>query len=71
MTKGALAKLLQLPADERADLAGGLWDSLRRDQLPVTAEECGLIDERLAEAERNPESTLPWSEVRAELWPKA
>lgn len=64
MTKSEVEKLLDLPAQERADLAALLWDSIARAPL-VTDEERALIDERLEQVER--EGTIPWEEVRERL----
>jgi hypothetical protein len=35
--------------------------------IPVTAENRALIDERLAEAEKSPDDQHPWEEVRVHL----
>jgi hypothetical protein len=36
-----------------------------------TDEERRMIDEALADLERNPESSRSWDEVREELWPRS
>lgn len=66
-----LAELLKLPADERAELAIALWESLsdeeRHAELELSAEQRAELDRRLAEDEADPGSAIPWSEVRRKL----
>jgi putative addiction module component (TIGR02574 family) len=66
-----LADLLKLPADERAELAMALWDSLsdkeRETELELTAEQRAELDRRWADHLANPESAIPWEEVRRRL----
>jgi hypothetical protein len=38
-------------------------------EVPASAEELALIDERIREHEADPDDVVPWEEVRAELWP--
>jgi hypothetical protein len=37
------------------------------EDLPVSAEERALLDERLADCEANPDDQCPWPEVKARL----
>lgn len=71
MASSNLAALLKLPADERAELAMALWESLddqeRESELELTAEQEAEIDRRWAEHVANPESSIPWEEVRRTL----
>lgn len=69
MTRAEVEKLLELPAEERAELASTLWESLEHEPLPLTDQEKALLDERLVEAERDPDAWIPWDQVKAELWP--
>jgi putative addiction module component (TIGR02574 family) len=66
-----LSELLKLPADDRAELAMALWESLSGDEretaLELTAEQRAELDRRWAEHLRNPGSAVPWSEVRRKL----
>src|SRR5690242_5036046 len=60
--------LLKLSAANRADLAMALWESLS-DQEKDTAGELSddektELDRRWAEHVANPESAIPWTEVR-------
>ena len=65
-----MKELLHLPVGERAELARLLWQSLEQErEVLLTAEDKTVIEERLAEMERNPDAGIPWEEVRAELWP--
>ena len=66
-----LSELLKLSADDRAELAMALWESLSGDEretaLEPTAEQRAELDRRWAEHLRNPGSAVPWSEVRRKL----
>ena len=66
-----LRSLLRLPADERAELAMALWDSLDGERrgpafelAPELAEE---LDRRVAEHVADPASAIPWPDVRRKL----
>jgi putative addiction module component (TIGR02574 family) len=71
MPSSNLAALLKLPADERAELAMALWDSLtdreRESELELTAEQQAELDRRWADHLVNPESAILWEEVRRKL----
>ena len=63
--------LLKLCAADRAELAMALWESLSAEQRDAAT---GLSDERKAELDRrwsehlaNPESAIPWEDVRRKL----
>ena len=69
MPSSNLANLLKLPADERAELAMALWDSLtdhERDSA-LSSEQKAELDRRWADHLANPESAIPWEEVRRKL----
>ena len=69
MNKALLDELMQLPANERAEIALELWDSVEENDLPpLTPEQMDEIDRRIAEHERDPSRPIPWEEVRARLW---
>jgi putative addiction module component (TIGR02574 family) len=70
MNKDALLKeLMQLSVEERLELVQDLWDSIPdQDFPPLSEEQMAELDRRLAEHESNPESALPWEEVKAHLW---
>jgi putative addiction module component (TIGR02574 family) len=71
MASSPLSQLLKLPAEDRADLAIALWDSLsdseRQSAFDLTDEQRAELDRRWAEHVEHPESAIPWSEVRRKL----
>ena len=71
MESGTLSQLLKLSADDRAELAMALWvslsDSEREKEIALTDVQAAEIDRRWAEHLANPESAIPWSEVRRKL----
>jgi putative addiction module component (TIGR02574 family) len=73
MTKADLTRLaLELPIDERLDLAQTLWDSASPpDDFRLTPELRDLLDARLLEAEANPDTDITWEEMKARLLRRA
>jgi putative addiction module component (TIGR02574 family) len=71
MESSPLSQLLKLPADDRAELAMALWESLsdseRDAELALTDAQAADIDRRWAEHLANPGSAVPWAEVRRKL----
>jgi putative addiction module component (TIGR02574 family) len=69
MTKADLTRLaLELPIDQRLDLAQTLWDSASPpEDFTLTPELKGLLDARLLEAEANPDTGVTWAEMKARL----
>ena len=67
MNGDLLAEVLKLSPSERLVLIDALWDTLSEDDIPVTPEERALLDERLADLERNPGAQSSWPEVKARL----
>ena len=71
MASSPLAQLLKLPAGDRAELAIALWESLsdseREGAFDLTDEQRAELDRRWAEHIKNPDSAIPWSEVRRKL----
>ena len=71
MLRDTLAKLLELPATERVDIAMALWDSLtpaeQEAEFDLTAEQRAELDRRLAEHIADPASAVSWEEVRRKL----
>jgi putative addiction module component (TIGR02574 family) len=61
----------ELSIAERLQLVEDLWDSIAQDanaeSLPVTDQEKALLDERLAELERDPDAGASWDEVKARI----
>ncbi len=75
MKSTELQKLLDLPVAERMELAQILWESVEPEDevrfLSIPDWQRRILDERLADIERNPADEQTWEEVKAELWPKA
>ena len=67
MNGDLLAEALKLSPNDRLELIEALWDTLAEDDIPVTPEERALLDERLADLERNPDAQSSWPEVKARL----
>ena len=69
MTNVDMDAIRRLSVPDRVRLAQDIWDSLRPtvNELPLTAEQAGLIDERLDEHERDPASAVPWQDVKSRL----
>jgi putative addiction module component (TIGR02574 family) len=71
MRANPLFDFSRLTAAERIELAQDLWDSLAPEEidaeLPLDDEQRAELDRRLEDLERNPDSAIPWEQVRAEL----
>ncbi|HEX9668273.1 MAG TPA: addiction module protein [Thermoanaerobaculia bacterium] len=69
--KTDIDKLLELPAEERLEIAEVLWRSVEPDDearyLAIPEWQREILRERLADRERNPDDEQPWEEVKAEL----
>ncbi len=66
---GSLSNLVeQLPAQERVELIGYLWDSLDpATAATITPALAAELDRREAEADADPEAGQPWPEIKSEL----
>ena len=71
MGANPLTELLKLSADDRAELAIALWESLtdagRQDVFGLTDDQRRELDRRWDEHQRNPASAVSWTEVRRKL----
>jgi putative addiction module component (TIGR02574 family) len=71
MPSSPLAELLKLPPGDRAELAMALWESLsdaeRDGAFGLSDAERAELDKRWAEHVENPDSAVPWSQVRSKL----
>ena len=71
MSSASLSELLKLPAGERAELAMALWESLslgeREADLELRPEEAAELDRRWKDHVENPDTAVPWDEVRRKL----
>ena len=68
MSDTDVAEILKLPAEERLRLVEIIWASLVTDpsSVPLGDAHRAVIDERLAEHERNPDDVVSRDEVLAE-----
>lgn len=62
-----IAEVQKLSPTERLELISAVWDSLPHAQLPVSDAEKRLLDQRLANAEANPDDESSLSDVVARL----
>jgi len=73
MTRQVVDKLLQLPAEERLEIAQVLWESVEPEDevryLPLPDWQRQIVRERLEDLHRNPGDEQPWEEIKEELWP--
>jgi putative addiction module component (TIGR02574 family) len=71
MPSSPLPELLKLPAGDRAALAMALWESLsdaeREEELQLSDADRAELDRRWADHLKNPDSGVPWSDVRSKL----
>ena len=57
------------PKAERIKFVQDLWDQIASDpaSIPIPAHHKEILDQRLRELDKNPNTGRPWSEVRDEL----
>ena len=71
MASAVLSNLLRLPPQERAELALALWESLtdaeRGAELTLSPEQEAELDRRWAEHLTDPNSAVPWKDVRRKI----
>lgn len=71
MTKSEIQQqALELPADQRQELAAALWESLEAEPPPLPEWQRRLLDERLAALDESPDEGAPWEEVEKRVWPE-
>ena len=68
MSDTDVAEILKLPVEERMRLVELIWESLAADPsaLPLSDAHHAVLDERLAEHERNPDDVATRDEILAE-----
>jgi putative addiction module component (TIGR02574 family) len=68
MSDADVAEILKLPPEERMRLAEIIWASLASDPatVPLGDAHRAIVDERLAEHERNPEDVVSREDVMPE-----
>ena len=68
MARPLFGQALNLPVADRFELVAKIWDSITGEGLPpLTQAQRDLIDERIAEADANPESRTPAEKVFNDL----
>lgn len=69
MVRIDLDAIKRLSVSERVRLVQDIWDTLQptADDLPLTEEQREIIDRRLEEHQRDPDSAVPWEEVKTRL----
>ena len=62
-------ELLKLPPKEKLELVEALWDSIDDELLIGTLkpEQMQELDRRLSNLDENPESLIPWEDVKKEM----
>jgi putative addiction module component (TIGR02574 family) len=70
MAKVQIEELLKLSVAERIQLVEDLWDSIAADpeNVPLSEPQLEELRRRLAEHRANPDSAVPWEEVRRRLY---
>lgn len=65
-----ITEIRKLPAPERLQLVGEIWDSILDDPalLPVSDQLARELELRLAAHRENPESSQPWESVDREIF---
>lgn len=69
MNANLLEAAKALPLPERIHLAEALWESITDEghEPPLTPAQAQELDRRLEEHRRNPQTGIPWEQVKAEL----
>jgi putative addiction module component (TIGR02574 family) len=63
-------RIEDLSTTEKIELLDLLWESLDKDDLPLTEDQRGELDYRIARHEQNPSDVIPWEQVKANLLKK-
>ncbi len=67
MDKGLHQQIFKLPRTKRLELASELWDSVRDEDIPITAAHRTLLRTRHAAYHANPENDAPLPEFQKKL----
>ncbi|HUP78714.1 MAG TPA: addiction module protein [Pirellula sp.] len=59
------SEIVGLPASDKLELVGKIWDSLELGDIELSDEYCRILDERLNRYEANPTEGRSWKEVKA------
>jgi len=60
---GTNIDIKNLTAEERLELLGDIWDSLKPEDVPVTDAQRAELDRRLDDLEGDRDLGIPWEEV--------
>jgi putative addiction module component (TIGR02574 family) len=63
-------RIEDLSTTEKIELLDLLWESLDKDDLPLTEDQRRELDYRIARHEQNPSDVTPWEQVKANLLKK-
>lgn len=63
-------EIFELSTEERLHLIESLWDSLPPHDVPVPDWHKEVLEERLEDHRRNPDDSVSWEELKAELFLK-
>lgn len=63
-------RIEDLSTTEKIELLDLLWESLDKDDLPLTEDQRRELDNRIARHEQNPSDVIPWEQVKANLLKK-
>lgn len=58
----------RLSTDERLDLIGELWDSLRPEAVGLSSGQMKELEDRLSRFDAEKQTALPWTDVEATLF---
>lgn len=63
------SEIVAMSPEERMGLIDMIWSSFEGapESVPTPGWHCDLLDERLDEADRSPENSVPWEIAKAEL----
>lgn len=62
-----MAQVVKLSPADRLDLISAVWATLNHQKIAVTDAEKALLDERIADADANPDDESPWPEAKERL----
>ena len=70
MTKETIVSTFrELSSDDKIRLVQEFWDEIAEEvaRTPLTESQRRLLDERLADADRNPDDVEPWAKVKDDI----
>lgn len=69
MSRVPLEQILELPAEERVEIAQQIWESVfeHPDIVPLTQAQKDELERRWQAFQRNPDEGEPWEDVKKSL----